>query len=131
LTSFFDQMAAGLAELADALDRAFSSATASRPSPEPILLGKAVEVTRWLQLKMQRWIEETGTTVVDVPVRVGLLCAGITFLHWIGADSLPAVGALGWLVRPRRENALTKKAPSPRKKKKGVGDSNPSASIRT
>ncbi len=54
LVSFFEQMATGLTDLADALDRAFSSATADHPSPEPILLGKAAEVARWLQVKMQQ-----------------------------------------------------------------------------
>jgi hypothetical protein len=100
LISFFEQMAGGLADLADALDRAFSSATASPTSPpEPVFLGKAAEIARGLQLRMQQWLEQTGTAVIDVPVRIGVLCAAIAFLHSLGADSLAAIGALGWLVR--------------------------------
>jgi hypothetical protein len=104
LTSFFEQMAAGLADLADALDRAFAS-----PGPEPLFIGKAADIARALQLRVQQWIEKTGTDVVDVPIRIGLLFGGISFLHGIGADSLPAIGALSWLIRPRRENATAKK----------------------
>ena len=119
LLSFFEQMAAGLTDLADALDRAFSSATASpRPSPEPVLLGKAAQIARALQLRTQQWIEEMGTAVIDVPVRIGVLCAGIAFLHSIGADSLGAIAALGWLVRPRGEKKTARK---PSNKKKSIG----------
>jgi hypothetical protein len=119
LISFFEQMAAGLADLADALDRAFSSATAPRPSPpEPVLLGKAADIARGLQLLMRQWLEETGTAVIDVPVRIGVLCTGIAFLHSIGADSFGAIATLGWLVRPRGEKATAKKRSN---KKKSVG----------
>jgi hypothetical protein len=119
LVSFFELMAAGLADLADALDRALNSATTSSPSPEPVLLGKAAETARWLQLRLQQWLEETGTAVIDVPVRIGVLCAGVAFLHSIGADSFGAVGTLGWLVRPR-ETKLKPTKPSRKTKKKGT-----------
>jgi len=49
------------------------------------------------------------------PVRIGVLLCGISFLHWIGADSLPAIGALGWQFRTGRESSTTKKARLPRK----------------
>jgi len=80
LRDFFEQMAAGLADLADALDRAFSSATGSpASSPEPIFLGKAAEIARWLQNLTHRWLEEIGTDVIGVPVRIGLLLIEFNF----------------------------------------------------
>src|SRR5258706_3320979 len=109
-------MAAGLADLADALDRALSSATGSPPL-EPVFLGKAADIAHRLQGITQQWLEETGTAVIDVPVRIGVLCAGIGFLHSIGADSFAAVGALGWLVRPQRDKPRARK---PSNKKKSV-----------
>ncbi len=98
LLDFLEQMAAGLAELADALDRAISSATGSpASSPEPIFLGKAAEIARWLQGRTHQWLEEIGTDVIGVPVRIGVLLTGIEFLHLLGADSAAAIGAL-WLT---------------------------------
>jgi hypothetical protein len=67
---------------------------------------------------VKQWLEETGTAVIDVPVRIGVLCAGIAFLHSIAADSIGAIGALGWLVRPRGDKATARK---PSKKKKSAG----------
>ncbi len=98
LLDFLEQMAGGLAELADALDQAFSSATDSpTSSPEPVLLGKPAEIVRWLQGLTQRWREEIGTSIISVPIRFGVLLGGIEFLHWLGADSAAAIGAL-WLT---------------------------------
>jgi hypothetical protein len=100
LISFFEQMAAGLADLTDALDRAF--ATTTSPGPEPILIGKAAEIAHALQVRVQEWFEKTGTAVIDVPIKMGVLCSGIAFLHSIGADSWSAIGGLSWLIRSTR-----------------------------
>jgi hypothetical protein len=100
LLDFLEQMASGLAELADALDRTFTS-TADSPasSPEPVLLGKPAEIVRWLQGLTQRWREEIGTNIVSVPIRFGVLLGGIEFLHWLSADSAAAIGALWWTCK--------------------------------
>ena len=50
---FLDQMAAGLADLADALDRAFATTT-----PEPVLTEEAAETALQLCLKLLAWREK-------------------------------------------------------------------------
>ncbi len=66
LMDFFEKMAAGLAELADALDQAIE-----RGSPngqiEPIFLGTAGKVVRTLQVWSTEWLEENRSLVVGVP----------------------------------------------------------------
>jgi hypothetical protein len=100
LLDFLAEIAAGFAELADALDRAFSSVAGSTASsPEPIFLGQAAEIVRWLQGRANQWLGEIGTNAINVPVRVGVLCSGIGFLHWLGADSPAAIGALWWTCK--------------------------------
>jgi hypothetical protein len=93
LLDFLEQMAAGLAELADALDRAFAS-----PTPEPIFIGEAGQIVHRLQLETAAWLEKIGTDVVNVPVRVGLLVGSGIFLHSLGVDSEALYGALGFAV---------------------------------
>jgi hypothetical protein len=104
LIAFLDKMVSGLAELADALDQAFKTTAAVQPpSPEPIFLGKAAKIARRLHLGAMDWLEQNSTTVFNVPCRISVFCAGIMFLHWIGADSLPAIGTLGYLVRSKED----------------------------
>ena len=96
-------MAAGLADLADALDRAFATST-----PEPILVGRAAQIVTKLQLETAAWLEKIGTDVIDVPARVGLLVGGGVFLHSLGVDSEALFGALGCAVlglRPKPPKA--------------------------
>jgi hypothetical protein len=104
LIAFLDKMVSGLAELADALDQAFkTTAAAQHPSPEPIFLGTAAEIARRLHLGAMDWLEQNSTTVFNVPWRISVFCAGIAFLHWIGADSFTAIGTLGYLVRSKED----------------------------
>jgi hypothetical protein len=91
---FLDQMAAGLADLADALERAFAT-----PTPEPLLTREAAEKARVLADRVVDWVKWMGTDALDVPmIRIGVLCSGIGFLHYLGADSAAGVGALYWSI---------------------------------
>jgi hypothetical protein len=95
LRNFFEQMAGGLAELADALDRA----------SEPIFLGKAAEIVHGLQGITLQWLEKIGTDVIDIPFRAGILCGGIAFLHGLGADSAAAIAALWSVCRGKKDKS--------------------------
>jgi hypothetical protein len=94
---FLDQMAAGLAELADALDRAFETAT-----PEPVLTKEAAQMARRLHIRVVEGLKWMGTDALDIPtIKFGVLCSGIGFLHSLGADSVPGIGALYWSIYGR------------------------------
>jgi hypothetical protein len=99
LVALLQNMATGLANLADNLDQAISKA--SEGKPEPVFLGKAADVVRGLHLRLMAWLEENRTTVFDVPYRAGLFGAGIAFLHFIGADSTAAIGGLAYLLKSK------------------------------
>jgi hypothetical protein len=97
----FENLATGLANLADNLDQAIS--TAREGKPEPVFLGKAAEVAQQLHFGLMEWLEENRTAVFEVPFRIGIFAAGVAFLHSIGADSTAAVGAMGLLVKSTAE----------------------------
>jgi hypothetical protein len=91
---FLNQMAAGLADLADALDRAFATVR-----PEPILTKEAAEKARQLCLKLLAWREKVGTDAIDVPgIRVGLFLGGALFLQLLGIDNGYAFAGLSGAV---------------------------------
>jgi hypothetical protein len=94
LMAFFDRMATGLAQLADALDEA----TKSDAENQPIFLGKAGKIADWLHAATMEFLEKHRTTVVEIPVRIGFLGVGLVFLHSLGADSVAALTALTPLV---------------------------------
>ena len=96
-------MAAGLAELTDALDKAISGAKDGKP--EPIFLGTPVQIAKHLHLGFMEWLEENRTLVIDVPIKIGLFGLGAAFLHSIGADSATAIGSLAWLLRRPAKSA--------------------------
>jgi hypothetical protein len=54
-------MAVGLAQLADALDKAVSNATDGKP--EPVLLGTAGRIASGLHQGMMEWLTENRTTL--------------------------------------------------------------------
>jgi hypothetical protein len=95
LIAFFERMADGLAQLADALDEAVKGAG---NSPDSVSIGKAAQIARSLHEGVMRWLEQNFTSSFDCAVRIGLFGVGITFLHSIGADYVAAVGALGTLA---------------------------------
>jgi hypothetical protein len=96
LIGFFERMAAGLAELADALDQAVKEGTGG--SLDSVSLGKAAQIAQGLHQGVMQWLEQNFTASIDCAVRIGLFGAGVMFLHSIGADGVAAVGALGTLA---------------------------------
>lgn len=97
LVVLFENMATGLANLADNIDQAIVKA--SEDKPEPVFLGKAAEVVQQLHFEFMTWLKENGTAVFDVSFRVGIFLTGAVFLHSLGADSVTAVGALGYILK--------------------------------
>ena|SRR5215469_4982844 len=107
LVVLLENMATGLANLADNLDQAISNAT--RGKPEPAFLGKAADVVRGLHHGLMAWLEENRTAVFEVPFRVGIFLTGVVFLHSLGADSATAIAALGVLVKSTASKKNKKK----------------------
>jgi hypothetical protein len=97
LVAFFEKMAAGLSDLADALDRAVNKATEGKL--EPAFLGTAAQVVRQLQLGTMEWLEKNRMTVFEVPFRIGLFGLGLAFVHALGVDNHFVEGLIGFLVR--------------------------------
>ena len=56
LIAFFERMAAGLAQLADALDQAVKEGTGG--SLDSVSLGKAAQIARALHQGVMQWIEQ-------------------------------------------------------------------------
>jgi hypothetical protein len=102
LVAFLKRMAAGLADLADALEQAVSNGTDDRP--EPVFLGTAGKIAKQLNLGLMEWLEANRTLVIEVPIRITLFGLGVAFLHSIGADGIPAITALTTLVLKRGGN---------------------------
>jgi hypothetical protein len=103
LLAFFEKMAAGLNNLADALDRAVNAAVDGKP--EPALLGKAAEVVQHLQQGVMEWLEENRTTLIEVPVRIGVFGLGLAFVHALGVDGhlvTTLIAGLALKQAPRR-----------------------------
>jgi hypothetical protein len=127
LIAFFERMAAGLAELANALDQAIKEGTGG--SLESGSLGKAAQIARGLHQGVMQWIDLNFTRTFDCALRFGLFAAGIAFLHSIGADYAVTVGALGTLAlkggqakdRPKAKDDRAKDRPKSEKKPKKNG----------
>ena len=107
--SFFKKMAAGLAELADALDSVIKEPAGA--SPGSVALVKAAQIARGLNEAVTRWTKQSATKSSQV-VNVGIFCLAIAFLHWIGADSLGADIGLSRLL------VLSKEKDGPKKREK-------------
>jgi hypothetical protein len=102
-----ENMATGLANLANNLDQAISKG--SKDKPEPVFIGKAADVVQGLRLEFMGWLKENKAEVFDVSWRVGIFSIAAVFLHSLGADTTTAaaMGALGLILK------------SPLSKKKG------------
>jgi hypothetical protein len=96
LIDFFQEMAQGLTNLAEALDRLEISADTIERS---FFLSQAADIARNLSQRTVRWLDEQFNEQMDRTIKVGLFGAGIAFLHWLGADTVAAVGALGYIIR--------------------------------
>jgi hypothetical protein len=81
---FLERIAAGLAELADALDQAVK-ASPDGP-PEPMFLGKAAWIAEQLNIGLMEWLEANRANVAGFTVRIGLIGTGYLFLHACGLD---------------------------------------------
>jgi Kinase/pyrophosphorylase len=109
LVDFFKKMAAGLANLADALDGALRNATDGKP--EPALLGTAGKIAEQLHVGLMEWLEANRTFAVEIPIRLAFFGAGVAFLHSIAVDGIPAIAGLTALVLKRGPKP-SKKSPS-------------------
>jgi hypothetical protein len=108
LVAFLEKMAAGLNNLANALDQAVTKAADGKP--EPVFLGTAAAVARQLQLGMMEWLEEYRTTIFDVPIRLGLIGLGLTFVNEISGPYVASLTAyLAKKTSKPRANAPKKK----------------------
>jgi hypothetical protein len=59
-----ENVAIGLANLADNLDRAIRKGSTDKP--EPVFLGKAGEIVKQLHFEFMTWLKENRTAVFDV-----------------------------------------------------------------
>jgi hypothetical protein len=81
---FLERIAAGLAELADALDQAVKAGPDG--PPEPMFLGKAAWIAEQLNIGLMEWLEANRANVAGFTVRIGLIGTGYLFLHACGLD---------------------------------------------
>src|SRR5262249_12961051 len=119
LVAFFEKMATGLVQLAEALDQAVARATDGKP--EPVFLGEAARIALDLHLGLMEWLEVNRTWVVDIPMRMTFYGLGISFLHFIGADSFAAVAGLTALVFRRAPRTKVASKKDSRSKGKAAG----------
>jgi hypothetical protein len=96
LITFIADTSDGLAVLADTIDSAIQNGS---DTPEPVLLGKAAEIARELQVGAMEWLQANRTTVFEGAFRLGLFGLGIAFVSALGIEVSPAVvGSIGVLV---------------------------------
>jgi hypothetical protein len=93
--AFLEWVAAGLGELADALDRAVAASTSG--SPEPMFLGKAGGIVEQLNIGVKEWLERNRSHLAGYTVRVGVFLATLSFLHACGVGDAAATIASGLL----------------------------------
>jgi hypothetical protein len=86
--AFLEMIAAGLAQLTDALDRAIDAGT--NGSPEPILLGKVGDIARQLGNDVKEGLERNRTYIVDCTIKFGVCAAGFVFLKACGMGEYAA-----------------------------------------
>lgn len=94
---FLEKLAAGLNELADALDRLVDAN--AKGQKEPVFLGEAGKIAHRLSTDVIKWIEDHGGEVVDYSMKIGLVAAGYNFLHVCGVEHLTAGVVSGLLSR--------------------------------
>jgi hypothetical protein len=92
--SFLEQMAAGLTDLAAALDEAKRSA-------EPARFNTAARITHNLQQAVMQWLENNAGNRIGTVLDVALFTGSVLFLHSLGADSV-AVREADWGLSGQR-----------------------------
>jgi hypothetical protein len=98
LVAFFEKMAAGLANLVEALDRLIESAGTER---EPIFLGKVGDIARQLNLGLMEWLQQNRMKVFDYPFKIAVFGAGILFLQHLGIAGDRVVDLIGGYILGR------------------------------
>ena len=118
LVSFLEKMAAGLTDLAAALDEAIKEATEG--SVDPARLTAAAQITHNLQQAVMQWLENNAGSRLSGILDVAMFTGSVLLLHSFGADSATAIGALGYIVRNigRRKDPPKKKPDPPKKKRR-------------
>jgi hypothetical protein len=118
LVSFLEKIAAGLTDLAGALDEAIKETTDG--SVEPARLTAAAQITHNLQQAVMQWIEKNAGSRISSVLDVALFTGSVLFLHSLGADSVAAIGALGLIIRGagKRKDPPKKKGEPPKKKRR-------------
>jgi hypothetical protein len=81
---FLEMIAAGLGQLADALDQAAVAETQS--SAKLSFLSKAAKIAEDLQFRLMKWLEGNNYNLVDYAIRLSTFAAGVYFLHECGLD---------------------------------------------
>jgi hypothetical protein len=100
LIGFLEGIAAGLAELSEAIDHVLTTNTVDGKS-EPAFLGKAAEIAHQLNLGVMEWLEDHRTTVIDVPIRFGLFGLGMVFMHALGVEGNAVTAAVAYFAGKR------------------------------
>ena len=113
LVRLLENMAAGLTDLAAALDEANKSAGSDR-------FTTAAQIAHNLQRTVVQWLENNVGSRIGMVFDVALFTGGVLFLHHLGADSIAAIGALGMIVRGggKRKDPPKKKGEPPKKKRR-------------
>ncbi len=118
--AFLERIAAGLAELADALDEAVRAGP--NGPPEPIFLGKAARIAEQLNLGLMVWLEANRANVAGCTLRIGLIGAGYLFLNACGLSGNIAAIVSGLVNRgfsnKKTSTARAKKTSTTRAKKR-------------
>lgn len=108
LIAFLDSMAAGLAEIADALDQAIKDKENSR-----IFRGKAAEIAAALQADVGKWYAKNSEKAIDYSFTLAGIGLGYVFLTALGApgDVLELVTGvvLGRVTKRKKGKVFTER----------------------
>jgi hypothetical protein len=105
--AFLESIAAGLDDLANLLNQAITSGSAS--SPEPIFLGKAGEIAKELGAAVEEGLKRHRNYIVDCTIRFSVFGAGFLFLNACGVDGYIA-GIVAALMNVTLPKSDTKKS---------------------
>jgi hypothetical protein len=114
---FLERIAAGLAELADALDQAVKASPDGPPAPR--FLGKAARIAEQLYIGLMEWLEANRANVAGCTLRIGLIGAGYLFLNACGLDGNIAAIVSGLVNRGFASNNKTSTTRTKKRPAKG------------
>jgi len=96
IIEFLENLTKGISEVADGIEEAISAGEEN--APEPILLGKAALVARAVSETAQKWLDEQGTKVIDVPVKLTVFGSALITLSHFGISGDAITGAIAGFV---------------------------------